>query len=155
MTIADELFEIAKAAADTLDRIRDENLQKPLAAIEKVCEDAKRAWSGSNIVYHATVYFEQLRPKPPEAQFSAEWGLMDRWPTHRPHSGWCIMDHQAVIDELLGRADHPDLDAISKTVAPLEEAFSSLKERAISLLTAALAESLIPSLIESYIRSRS
>jgi predicted nucleotide-binding protein len=140
MTIADELFEIAKAAADILDRIRDKSLQKPLAAIEKVCEDAKRAWSGSNIGYHATVYFEGLRPKPPEAQFSAEWGLMDRWPTHQPHSGWCIMDHQAVIDELLSRADNPDLDAISETVAPLEEAFSGLKERAISLLTAALAE---------------
>jgi hypothetical protein len=112
----------------------------PLAAIEKVCEDAKRAWSGSNIGYHATVYFEDLRLKPPEAQFSTEWGLMDRWPTHRPHPGWCIMDHQAVIDELLSRADNPDLDAISEKVAPLEEAFSGLKERTISWLTAALAE---------------
>jgi predicted nucleotide-binding protein len=140
MKIADELFEIAKAATDALDRVGDESIQKPLAAIEKACEGAKRAWSGSNIGYHATVYFEGLRPKPPEAQFSAEWGLMDRWPTHRPHPGWRIMDRQGVMDELLNRADNPDLHAISKKLAPLEDVFSSLKERAISLLTAALAE---------------
>jgi predicted nucleotide-binding protein len=141
MAIADELFEITRAARDALDRVRDESLQKPLGAIDKACEDAKRAsWSGSNIGYHATVYFEGLQPKPPEAQFSAEWGLMDRWPTHRPHPGWCLMDRQAVIDQLLDRAGNPVLDAISATLAPLEEVFSNLKERAISLLTAVLAE---------------
>src|SRR3984957_17959277 len=135
MAIADELFEIARDARDGIGRVGDGGLQKPLGAIEKACEDAKRAWSGSNIGYHATVYFEGLQPKPPEAQFSAEWGLMDRWPTHRPHPGWCLMGHQAVIDQLLARAGNPDLDAICKMLAPPEDAFSSLKERSISLLT--------------------
>lgn len=140
MTIADDLFQIAGEADQALTRIRDESLQKPLAAIRKVCEDAQRAWSGSNIGYHAAVYFDGICPKPPEAQFSGEWGMMDRWPTHQPHPGWRIMDHQAVIDELLARAGKPDLEAIGKTVAPIQETFSSLKERAISLLTTAVAE---------------
>ena len=140
MTIADDLCQIADEADQTLTRIRDESLQKPLTAIRKVCEEAKRAWSGSNIGYHATVYFEGIRPKPPEAQFSGEWGMMDRWPTHQPHPGWRVMDHQTVIDELLARAGKPDLEAIGKTLAPIQETFSSLKERAISLLTAAVTE---------------
>jgi hypothetical protein len=135
MPITDDLFEVASEADEAFARIRDERLQKPLLAIRKTCEEAKRAWSGSNIGYHATVYFEGLRPKPPDAQFSGEWGLM-----LQPHPGWRIMDRQVVIDELLERAGKPDLEAIDKTLAPLEEKFSSLKERAISLLTAAMAE---------------
>jgi predicted nucleotide-binding protein len=140
MTIAEELFEIAGTAAGALARIRDDKLRVPVQAILKVCEEAKRAWCGSNIGYHANVYFIGLQPYPPEAQFSAEWGLMDSWPAHRPHTGWRIMDRQAVIDELLSRAGGPDVDAIAADLAPLQESFSGLKERMISLLTAALAE---------------
>jgi predicted nucleotide-binding protein len=140
MTIADELFQVADEASDALERVRTEDLRKPLDAIRQVCEEADRAWSGSNIGYHATVYFDGVRPKPPEAQFSGEWGLMDRWPTHQPHPGWHIMDHQAVIDELLARAGKPDLKALETTLTPIEEKFLSLKERSISLLTAAMSQ---------------
>ena len=134
MPITDDLFEVADEADEALARIRDERLQKPLLAIRKTCEEAKRAWSGSNIGYHATVYFEGIRPKPPNAQFSGEWGMI-----HAP-PGWRIMDHQDVVDELLKRAGGPNLEAIDKTLASLQEKFSSLKERAISLLTAAIGE---------------
>ena len=51
------------------------------------------------------------------------------------------MDYQAVIDEILLRAGSPDIDAIEKALARLRETFSDLKERGISLLTAALAGS--------------
>jgi predicted nucleotide-binding protein len=140
MSITDDLFQVADDAGKALLLIRDDSIQKPLSDMSKACEEAKRAWSGSNIGYHATVYFEGIRPKPPEAQFSAEWGMMDRWPTHQPHPGWRIMDHQEVIDELLARAGKPDLEGIDNTLAPLQETFSSLKERAMSLLMAAVAE---------------
>ena len=46
-------------------------------AIGRECERAKRGWSGSNLGYHATVYYENLEPKP--SGFSSEWGLMDAY----------------------------------------------------------------------------
>jgi hypothetical protein len=49
-----------------------------VADLRKACEHAKLAWSGSNLGYHATVYYEGIQPKPPNVQFSAEWGLLDR-----------------------------------------------------------------------------
>jgi len=140
MTIADDLFGLADEAKQALERVRDEKIQQPLKPIRDVCEEAERAWSGSNIGYHATVYFAGLQPKPPDAQFSAEWGMMDRWPTHQPHPGWKIMDYGTVFDALLARAGNPDLEAIDKNTAPLQTVFSSLKERAISLLMADMAE---------------
>lgn len=140
MTIAQDLFGVADAADEARALISGDDIQTPLSAIRRVVEEARRAWSGSNIGYHATVYYAGLEPKPPEAQFSPEWGLMDRWPTHQPHPGWRVMDYQTVVDELLARAGRPDINAIAKNLEPIQETFSSLKERAISLLTGALAE---------------
>jgi predicted transcriptional regulator len=71
--LTDELFQIADAASQARDRIRDKALQEPLAAIRKSCEEIKRAWSGSNIGYHATVYYSGLQPKPANVEFSPEW----------------------------------------------------------------------------------
>ena len=140
VTVAQDLFEVAEAADQARTRIRGDDIQAPLSAIRRVAEEARRAWSGSNIGYHAIVYYAGLAPKPPEAQFSPEWGLMDRWPTHQPHPGWRVMDYQAVLDELLARAGRPEIKAIEENLESIQEIFSSLKERAISLLTAALTE---------------
>jgi CAP12/Pycsar effector protein, TIR domain len=138
--IADELSKAAEDAARALAEVRDVLLQKPLAAVRKSVENAKRAWSGSNIGYHADVYFADLQPAPPNAQFSSEWGLMDRWPTHQPHPGWRIMDRQVVIDAILKRANVADTDALEHALGLLGKDFDQLKERAISLLTEAIAD---------------
>jgi predicted nucleotide-binding protein len=136
MTLVEELFQLADDASDALARRRDENLKKPLSGLSRACDQAKRAWSGSNLGYHATVYYEGLEPKPAWVEFSPEWGMKDPWPTHQPDPGWHQMEHQAVIDEILARADNPDIEVIEKVLAQLRDRFSSLKERAISLLTA-------------------
>jgi len=140
MSIAQELIETAAAADSERARLLVEDMQRPLATIRDVAQNAERSWSGSNIGYHSTVYFANLDPAPPEAQFTPEWGLLDRWPTHQPHRGWCLMDHAAVHNILLGRAGTPDLKKIDNNLASIRTAFSALKERSISLLVAAAAE---------------
>lgn len=140
MAIADDLLQIADSAFAALDRIRDPNLQASLASLGKACEDAKKAWSGSNIGYHANVYFAGLQPKPPDAEFSPEWGLKDLWPTHRPHPGWQTMDRDAVVDAILSRAGKPDITNLEGALIPLKDMFFKLKEQAISLLSAALTD---------------
>ena len=140
MTIDQELFELADAVDQLRSVLGGDDIQAPLSVIRTVAQEAERAWSGSNIGYHATVYIEGLNPAPPEAQFSSEWGLMDRWPTHQPHPGWRIMDFQAVLEALRTRARGVDLEDIAEKIRPVQEAFLSLKERAISLLTTATAQ---------------
>jgi hypothetical protein len=132
---AEELFRVADEAITALVHIRDGRLQKPVAALRKVCEQVEQAWSGSNLGYHATVYFAGLQPKPPNAEFSPEWGLMDRWPTHQPHAGWQTMDHQAVVDEIISRAGHPNLESLESELASIRKTFTELKESATSILT--------------------
>jgi hypothetical protein len=49
MSITDDLFQVADDAGKVLLLIRDDSIQKPLSDMSKACEEAKRAWSGSNI----------------------------------------------------------------------------------------------------------
>jgi len=137
MTISEELFQLADAVAEALSRARSDDLRKPLAALDKVCDGAERAWSGYNLGYHADVYCDGLRAV--GAQFSPEWGLMERWPTHEPDRRWQIMDQEAVSDTILARAGIDTLDEIKDRLHSIRDDLSTLKEQGISLLTVAPA----------------
>lgn len=139
MTLSGELFQVADASCAALALARSDDLQKPLSRLRVVCEQAKRAWSGSNLGYHANVYWDDLEPKPPDVQFSSEWGLMDSWPVHSPAEGWCQMDQHAVIADIIDRAGRPNIEAIRNSLELIRENFCSLKEQAVSLLSASLS----------------
>jgi hypothetical protein len=118
MTISTNLFQLADAVAEALTRARAGDLKAQLSALDNACDEAKRAWSGSNLGYHADVYTQGLQPG---AQFNPEWGLMDRWPTHQPDPRWQIMDPRAVSDHLLVEAGIDDLRAIKERLALIRE----------------------------------
>jgi predicted nucleotide-binding protein len=140
MSLKEEFFEVADTASQACVGIRDPSIKEPLAAIKRVCEEAKRAWSGSNIGYHATVYYQDIRPKPAGVEFNPEWGLMDRYGMSTPDPGWRVMDHQTVINELAGRAGSPDLNTIEEKLSVFREKVWDLKEHSIALFSVALHE---------------
>jgi hypothetical protein len=104
-----------------------------------VCNEIALAWSGSNIGYHANVYIEGLQPKPADVQFSAEWGLKDRY-TSRPHRAWGMHDPEAVTDEIMRRAGNPDILGLEQMLDTARGTFGRLKEDALSILTIACGD---------------
>jgi predicted nucleotide-binding protein len=136
MTTSTNLFQLADAVAQALDRVRHSKLKVQLSALEKVCEEAKRAWSGSNLGYHADVYAAGLQSG---VQFYPEWGLMDRWPTHQPDPRWEIVDPGSFQDYLLKRAGIDDVSSTKESLVAVREELTTLKEQGISLLTIASA----------------
>jgi predicted nucleotide-binding protein len=139
VTISQELSELSSAIVGELGKAQEPHLLKHMSALSDACDVAASAWSGSNLGYHATVYYAGIRPSPAGTIFSPEWGLMDRWPTHVPDPGWRMMDHRSVIAELLKRAEIDDLGEIEETLSRSRDKLSTLKEQAISMLSAALA----------------
>jgi hypothetical protein len=135
LAIAEGLFQVASDAAKTISEARSEDFQKLLTALGNAAERGRRAWSGSNLGYHATVYYAGLEPAPAGTPFSPEWGLLERWPTHQPDPGWISMDYESVFLDLIHRAGISDIAVIRDKLASLHGAFSGLKERAISLLS--------------------
>lgn len=140
MATSNDLFQIANEAGEALAQARSPALVKSVSSLRSAAEQARRAWSGSNLGYHATVYYADLQPPPPGVQFSPEWGLMDRWPTHQPDPGWQATDYDAVVNEIIRRAGSPDIRALETKLTSIRSAFSSLKERVISLLIAAKSQ---------------
>jgi predicted nucleotide-binding protein len=133
----EDLSAAVQDASDLLEKIGDDSIAKQTEAILSVCEEAGRAWSGSNIGYHSTVYYRGLSPKPPSVEFSSEWGLMDVWPTHQPDRGWVTMDEKAVEAELLARAGSPNLADLVTKITKMRDQFLSLKAAVTSILSAA------------------
>ena len=88
MSTAQELFEVADAADEARNRLGSQEIQTPLQAIRTVASEATRAWSGSNIGYHAIVYFAGLQPAPADAQFSIEWGAHPPAPSRMANNGF-------------------------------------------------------------------
>src|SRR5664280_2360372 len=134
--LIEELIDVANSAALLRTNIRDEKLSVPLSAIRKACGEIDRAWSGSNIGYHATVYVAGLQAKPANVQFSSKWGLMNQWPTHEPNPLWQIFDDETVLKEIQRRAGNPDLDALTKELDQVRDGFCDLQERTKSIFIA-------------------
>ena len=135
MTPVEELQVISNDAATALKELKAPKFQGILRAIGDAADDIGRAWSRSNIGYHARVYCDGLHARHPNLHFSAEWGLQDEWPTHTPNEIWKVYDHDAIIEEILRRAGRPSVEDLNKKVTPLRDKLYELKEAAISVLT--------------------
>jgi hypothetical protein len=138
MNVADDL---ARIATDALGIREILNANNPaLDRLRQSIDTATRAWSGSNLGYHACVYFGELIAPPASVQFSPEWGLMDRWPTHQPHPGWRLMDYEDVRNTVISSAGDLDIKTTESGIVGAGKALSNLKERAISVLSMQLAQ---------------
>jgi predicted nucleotide-binding protein len=135
-----DLFKVAESAGSLKANLEAGEFGSQLRALEQACDTLRHGWSGSNIGYHATVYWMGLEAKPPGVEFSGEWGLIDRWPTHQPAAGWMQMDYQYVVDVLRERAGKLDVEALNARLRSSQGAFLDLKETATSVLTTVLAK---------------
>jgi len=136
MNAIGELIELADTI--TRDRERLLSLRRAFDSLEHAANEIDRSWSGSNIGYHARVYYRGFQPTPAGALFSSEWGLMDRWPTHQPDPGWQLLDHKAVVDAVIARAATVDPQKLEQDLAPFRKLVGRHKENLASILTAAM-----------------
>ena len=111
MPASERLFQLSDAVSEALSRARSDDLRRPITVLRRECDKAKAAWSGSNLGYHSRVYYRGLQSA--GAQFSPEWGLMDRWPTHQSDPGWEVMQEEQVREVILGRAGINDIEAVA------------------------------------------
>ncbi len=101
-------------------------------ALEEVANEVKRSFSGSWLGYHSRVYYADLSPAPPGANFSQEWGLK------RLASNvgtWREFDSEDVIARIYQMAGEPNLDASREAAGKTQELFDSSKSEILSILT--------------------
>jgi len=133
LAVADEL----KKLSEGFERNHKETLEPLLeAAIEM-----HNAWSGSNMGYHAFVYYGGLQARPPGAQFSAEWGLMEKFGRMGSVGDWQEFNGEEVKKEIRIHAGNPDLSEAKKESAVIAQEVERLKGDVISILTLSVKDS--------------
>ena len=128
-----ELHEAQEDLEAIAESMASEEVTAPLDILAKCADEIGRAWSGSWFGYHSLVYYEGLRPPPPGAHFSSEWGLRETfsWGTT---GTWEEYEFDAVRDEIFRQAGSPDLTAVRKLSSSARQRFEERHSQIISIL---------------------
>ena len=112
----------------------------PLRALGDAAEEMKRSFSGSWLGYHSRVYYQNLMPSPPGANFSREWGLKDLSLTSLGSRGnWDEFDPEHVKSVIFSRAHSPDLEPARKAAREANVVFEEAKAEVFSVFEIELA----------------
>jgi len=141
LTPHEELFGIAKKLKTAAVAGDDEDVAKPISALEGAAREIGRSFSGSWQGYHACVYYKGLSAPPPGAHFSQEWGLMDMSLTSMGTRGdWQEYDPEKVKGRVRMLAGEPDLEKAHNSADASSEIFDFAKAEIISVLQSELEE---------------
>ena len=108
----EELMDIAESLDRLVKRSRQPDIQEPLKKLEHAAKEVGKAWSGSWLGYQANVYYKDLKPKPPGAHFSQEWGLHKSFQNESAGT-WIKCDAEHVKGTVRDLAGNPDLEPSS------------------------------------------
>jgi len=133
-----ELLELANELKSSAKQFQAKH-EEPLKKLANAAKATQKSWSGSNLGYHALVYYENLVERPPGAQFSAEWGLKDTRFTDMGSVGaWREYPESFVKDTIYENAGHPDLSKTKKASTELTCLVNRAKDEILSVLSIAL-----------------
>lgn len=133
MTTTEELFAVAHRMEIAGNDKVIAHARAGMKALDEAVAKVGRAFSGSWLGYHAFVYYEDLKPPPPGAHFSQEWGLMH---SRRGTRGdWCEFDRDGIVELIKAQARNPNLDKATNAAVLAISAFEVAKSDALSILS--------------------
>lgn len=127
------------AALDQEGQVPD--FHDPLEALKAAAESVGKAWSGSWLGYQANVYYRDLAPAPPGAQFSQEWGLHERFSSYTV-GAWEEFASDDVQSTIRRMAGDPDMGSILRMATSAGERTLEAKTTLLALLTALTRDTL-------------
>jgi hypothetical protein len=128
-TIHDELMSASRA----FDR---PEVLKPLEALEDSVNEIAKAWGNSWFGYQSRVYYAGLKPPPPGAHFSSEWGFQGSFGMGS-RGDWQEFPADVVQAEIRRRAGDPDLSQALEATNESRRIFEQKRDDVISILRTA------------------
>lgn len=128
-----ELLQMAEIMDQLAARGRQEEIQQPLARLKESAEEIGKAWSGAWFGYHANVYYKDLRPPPPGAHFSQEWGFM-RVEFHGTTGHWVEFNAEDVKRAIHECGGNPDMGPAHTFNDEASKEFQALQMKLASIL---------------------
>lgn len=151
MNVSEELYQIATKLEGQASALATSPWAKGLDALESAAKRLDSSASGSWLGYHANVYYQGLKPAPPGAHFSQEWGLMDRMHSQASSRGWVEYDPAEVRATIEAEAGFMELAEAEAGMKDAAAVFDQAKASIISILSHELehrADNFLSKLVE-------
>jgi len=133
---ADELDTLVAPLREYQKRSDEPDIADRLLRLEEASRDAGLSWSGSNLGYHARVYYAGLQVPPPGEHFSSEWGFQGFF--QGTTGNWIEQPHDAVLQAIRARAGDPVLADIESLANEASAAWQEARLEITSILAAYL-----------------
>jgi hypothetical protein len=135
----EELYALASELTEAARAGDSEAFTEPTDALEEAAEQVGKSFSGSWLGYHACVYYADLKPPPPGANFSPEWGLNDTFGSYGSVGAWQQFDPDRVSEHIQRLGGNPDLSAARSAAATARKAADRAKSEILSILAGEMA----------------
>jgi len=93
------------------------------------------SWSGSNLGYHANIYYNDLERPPAGAHFSQEWGLRELYGSNGTTGDWTECDPDKIKEYFYPSADKDILKEIKINADRANEIFEDCKIEILSVFS--------------------
>jgi len=136
----EELLQIADRLTTLAARGFSPEITEPIRSLNEVVNQINKAFSGSWLGYHANVYYDGLKPPPPGAHFSQEWGLKNFSVGSLGSKGkWIEYDPDDVKRAIYKLAGNPDIEPVRKLANECKQHFESERSEILSILSSELS----------------
>ena len=136
----EELFALTRQLNEIAERGKTDELAGPVRAIERASAEVARSFSGSWLGYHSRVYYAGLKPPPPGAAFSQEWGSESSITGMGTRGDWREFSLESVIAHIMQQAGSPDMEKLHAFASEAEKAFDQAKSDCLSILSGELSD---------------
>src|SRR6266566_147314 len=137
-SLADELRSLAERLSTFAAPGSKPETVAVLDRIWGAAQEVGRSWSGSNLGYHAWVHYADLRPAPPGAHWSMDWG--DQPGFEMSEGDWREFNPDDVLAAIYKRAGNPRLDEIENLARQAQKEFDSGRRDAKSIIETAKSQ---------------
>lgn len=135
MDASKELYLVSDTMGDAIANFEAVISREKLIELTEVCSEVQNSWSGSNLGYHANVYYAGLRTPPPGAHFSPEWGFESNYFGPQTDPGFQEFQSAQVKQEITRRAGGVSTDDFQGPATKLTREFEALQRDVVSILT--------------------
>lgn len=108
-------------------------ITKPLEDLENSASEVGKSWGHSWLGYQSRVYYEGLKPPPPGANFSSEWGFQHLY-TMGTRGEWQQFPDGAVEKAIKKRAGDPDISRSRIAAEGVLKIFEEKRDDVLSIL---------------------
>lgn len=111
----DSLDRIKSTCSEIAAQFESSDVVESIKLLQEAANEAGKSWSGSWLGYHSRIYYDQLKPVPPGARFSREWGLLDRY-SNDTIGEWREYDFDTVYNVLKSASKNISLEQLEELV---------------------------------------